>query len=152
VAYTQQMSGPHQQQHNFGPGPETMPYGHGGMGPMGVGMGPGPAMGPPRQQRPQMMSPPTSYHNGNQANYGPAYGPGYGPGADVGQQRQQQHYPLPGQVSAQGMPAMGMGMGMNGYRPQSPAMAVAMAPPGQIPPHQGRSTPQGEMPYHGQAF
>lgn len=149
VAYAQQMSGPHhQQQHNFGPGPETMPHGHGGMGAMGVGMGPGPAMGPSRQQRPQMMSPPTSYHNGNQANYGPPYGPGYGPGADVGQPRQQQHYPLPGQVSAQGVPGMGMG----GYRPQSPAMAMAMAPPGQFPSHQGRPTPPGEMPYHGQAF
>jgi hypothetical protein len=145
------MGGPQQQhQQGFGPGPEYAAYGAGGMGTMGMGMGPGPAMGPPHQQRPQMVSPPASYQNVNQANYGPPSGPGYGPGGGDGHQRQQQQYPFPGQGPPQGMP--GAGMGNRGFRPQSPAMPMAMPPPGQFPPHQARPNVPGETPYHGQAF
>lgn len=144
AAYAQQMSG--QQQHqNMIPGPEASAYGAPSMGPMGMGMGPGPVMSPPRQQRSQMVSPQGSYNNGNPANYGPQGGQGYGPGGDW-QQRQQQRSPPP-QGHPQGMP--GMGMGMRGYRPQSPA---AMPPPGQLPPQQARPNTPGGMPFQGQAF
>lgn len=170
IAYANQMAG-QQQQQNFGrpgamsPGPGPSMYPGSSMGPLGMGMGPGPVvmspprnnsfgpgMPPPQQQQqqrpPQMMPQQLSYGQPSPQMYGPPSGGPWG-----GPPQQQRGPP---QSPMQPPPHVGMGMrgGPGGSRPQSPAIPPPrqqFSPVGQ-PGGPRPGTPGGGMAFQGQAF
>ncbi|KAB5580934.1 PH domain-containing protein [Coniochaeta sp. 2T2.1] len=157
VAYQQQQGG-YNRAMSPGPGvPSPSMYAGSSMGPMGMGMGPGPVMSPPsrnnsfgpgippqqQQQRPQMPQQQLSYGQPNP--YGQPSPQMYAP--------PQQGMPWAGPPQQRGPPPQqGMRVG-SGSRPQSPA--VGPPPQRQFSPvgQGGRpGTPGGGMPFQGQAF